>query len=401
MDFAPILLFFIPIGFAVVMIGVCIQWIRLIHNTTGSRALLPSMDNVTIKTPQLMVSIIIPARNEEDYIGLCLRTLLKQDYTNYEIILIDDDSEDITLDIMETFARKYPNITAFSTKKPKGWHGKTWACHEGVKRASGDILLFTDADTTHTPNTLSKTVSYLISENLDCLTITQKLLVSEMWVHVTMPAITSFKLVYPEGIIQYSPKKINDPKNSMGGVNGAFFMIKKQVYNDVGGFEKVKNEIIEDWAIGRNIKKAKYSMGIANGKEMVTAIWARDLPSLDNVLNRLMLQFTSNNKAKGFTVGISLVFLLFAPYPLVITSALSSVWFGDLGSQILFVSSALASVLHMISYGIQSKIFGISLKRIFLAPLGGFVASEGFLSTFRKKNIIWRDRDITAADLIE
>ncbi len=156
----------------------------------------------------------------------------------------------------------------------------------------------------------------------------------------------------------------------------------------VGGFEKVKHFIVEDWAIGKNIKNAKYKMRLVNGSDILSALWARDLPTLNNVLSRLMLPFVKNAKTKGINYGLALLFLLFLPYPLTVISLVLHLGYGDFFSLALLAISATASLLHMISYGIQAKMFGISLKKIFLAPLGGFVASVGFLDGLRAKKTV-------------
>ncbi len=216
-------------AFAVLMGAVCVEWARLIRTARESQKHLPSIGD-SEESSKPMISVIVPAKDEEEYVGKCIRSLLEQNYENYEIILVDDYSDDMTWNIMDCFTKKHKNVTAFSTKKPAEWMGKTWACSEGVKKASGDILLFTDADTSYEPHALSRTISYMESHDLDCLTLTQRLNIPEMWVRATLPAITSFKLVYPDGIIRYSSKAINDEKNSMGGVNGSFFMVKRPVY---------------------------------------------------------------------------------------------------------------------------------------------------------------------------
>jgi len=100
-----------------------------------------------------MVSIIIPSRNEKNYVHECLNSLLKQTYQNFEIIVVDDGSSDRTDKIFHYFGKKDSRIKIVSidekTNKPAGWTGKTWACYQGYINSAGNILLFTDADTTH------------------------------------------------------------------------------------------------------------------------------------------------------------------------------------------------------------------------------------------------------------
>jgi glycosyltransferase involved in cell wall biosynthesis len=111
--------------------------------------LTPYLDKFKkIKHNNPKVSIILPARNEEEFLPKCLATLIDQDYSNYEIIVIDDSSEDLTPKIISKYAKQNSKIIPVSARpKPDGWMGKNWACMEGYQKATGELLLFTDADT--------------------------------------------------------------------------------------------------------------------------------------------------------------------------------------------------------------------------------------------------------------
>ena len=116
-----------------ILIGICGAWIFLIKSMMNSFRLTPHLDkfkNTSKTNPK--VSIILPARNEEEFIGKCLDSLTKQDYENYEIIVINDSSEDNTGKIISEYAEKHANVISVSAKpKPEGWMGKNWACMEG------------------------------------------------------------------------------------------------------------------------------------------------------------------------------------------------------------------------------------------------------------------------------
>ena len=118
------------------------------------------------------ISIVVPARNEEETIGSCLSSLQKQSYTNFEVIVVDDSSTDRTFHIAQEFSRKDRRFETIklSTLK-KGWVGKNWACYNGFMKSEGELLLFTDADTLYDPNTLSTAVNYMGSRGIDLLTL--------------------------------------------------------------------------------------------------------------------------------------------------------------------------------------------------------------------------------------
>ena len=161
-----------------ILIGICGAWIYLIKSMIETFTLTPYLDkfeNTNNLTPK--VSIILPARNEEKYLAKCLDSLIDQDYQNYEIIVIDDSSEDSTGKIIAEYAKKNSKVIHVSANsKPEGWMGKNWACMEGYRQATGELLLFTDADTKHSKQVISLSVSHLLSLKLDALSAIPRLL---------------------------------------------------------------------------------------------------------------------------------------------------------------------------------------------------------------------------------
>ena len=132
------------------------------------------------------VSVILPARNEEKYISKCLDSLFEQDYPNFEIIAVNDSSSDKTAEIMYRYQNKSSILTVLNAGfKPAGWIGKNWACHQGYLRANGEIFLFTDADTIHSPSVLSLAIEHLVDQKLDALTVIPRLLCQDIWTKIT------------------------------------------------------------------------------------------------------------------------------------------------------------------------------------------------------------------------
>ena len=158
--------------FTAILVGVFLAWLFLLHSMYQSFTKTPFVDrfeNTSTTIPK--VSVILPARNEEGFIGKCLEPLSSQDYKDFEIIAIDDSSNDKTGETIEKFSKKDSRIIHVSAReKPEKWMGKNWACMEGFKKATGDIMLFTDADTKFEKNVMSLAVSHLQSENLDAMT---------------------------------------------------------------------------------------------------------------------------------------------------------------------------------------------------------------------------------------
>ena len=152
-------------------------WIFLIKSMIDTIRMAPYLDRFERKEhSNPKVSVILPARNEEKFIGKCLDSLIDQDYSNYEIIVIDDSSDDATSQIILEYAKKNSKIISVKAqKKPDGWMGKNWACMEGYKNATGELLLFTDADTKHSQNVISLAVSHLLSFRVGCIISNSKI----------------------------------------------------------------------------------------------------------------------------------------------------------------------------------------------------------------------------------
>ena len=198
--------------FAAILIGVFLAWISLTNSMFKSFTRTPYLDkfeNISKDTPK--VSIILPARNEEKFIGKCLESFVQQDYSNYEIIAVDDSSNDSTWKIIEKYAKKSEKIVPVKANaKPDGWMGKNWACIEGFKRATGDLMLFTDADTTYSKKVISLSVAHLLSEKLDVLTVIPRLICIDNITKITLPMLSTFLHS------RYSALNVNNPKKELG-----------------------------------------------------------------------------------------------------------------------------------------------------------------------------------------
>lgn len=209
------------------------------------------------------VSVILPARDEERNIQRCLDSLVRQDYPNYEIIAVNDCSSDRTAEIMYEAMMSNPDryvkiIDLQKNKRPlpSGWVGKNWACFQGYRDSSGDILLFTDADTVHEPDTITLAVSHMIDENLDTLTARPRIYSDSTWTRIVLP------FTWMVSHIIYSALRVNNPKSKVGFVFGGFYLIKRRVYDSLGTHESIKDEIAEDLAIGEKLKKKSDERGM-------------------------------------------------------------------------------------------------------------------------------------------
>ena len=353
-----------------------------------------------------MVSVILPARNEEGYIERCLESLAVQDYPNYEIVAIDDSSGDDTMNIIKRCARRHPGVIVPVSAKPKpdGWMGKNWACMEGYRRAKGGLLLFTDADTRHTKGMIGLAVRRLLGGRLDALTVMPRMLAPEFWTRATLPMISVFLHT------RFSALNVNSPDSKTGYFFGSFFIIRRETYLSVGAHEGVRGEMIEDGALGRRTKEAGHRMLMLRGEHLIEAVWARDGHTLWNALKRLMIPLrTQYGLRTAAGIAAAVTFLLFAPFlalpgtviPAAVAAASGGPWAGLVPAVLAASASAVASALVWAGAVLESRTgLDIGVPYGLLAPVGGLVVAAGFLAGLVRPNpsLSWRGRTYTSRD---
>jgi len=213
-----------------------------------------------------LVSILIPARNEEHRLGPCLDSLLAQSYPNLEWIVIDDHSTDATADLVRSRMTTEPrlHVTA-SAPLPKGWTGKAWACWQLSQKAQGEFLLFTDADTQHEPNSINDAVALLQKRKGGLLSLWPRQ-IAKTWSEILiLPFVHVLILFY---LPHWMPQRIRS--RSLGVANGQFMLFSRKGYDAIGGHEKVQSHLVEDVALGRAIKVSGHRLINADGSRHVS-----------------------------------------------------------------------------------------------------------------------------------
>ncbi|HEY9790693.1 MAG TPA: glycosyltransferase [Candidatus Obscuribacterales bacterium] len=220
------------------------------------------VDPVSLPDDQLpFISVVVPARNEGTKVGRCLESLAKQDYPNYEIIAINDRSVDDTGAVIKSIAERYPNVrSVYGQEAPPGWIGKCNALVHGVKYAGGQWLLFTDADTVHTPDSLRLAVSYALKHNAELISFMPVQELGSFWEKVVMPVLLgSFLCGDPMNTI-------NDRTNDRAYAYGQYILVRRDVYEAVGGHHSVFDQILDDISFARVVKEHGYHIMAADGR---------------------------------------------------------------------------------------------------------------------------------------
>jgi glycosyltransferase involved in cell wall biosynthesis len=194
-----------------------------------------------------VVSVIVPARNEEVCLGNCLESLVAQTGVAFEIIVVDDHSTDRTREIAASFA----GVRVIDARPlPEGWTGKNNAVFTGAREARGEWLLFTDADTVHLPGSLAGALKEARENGAELLSYSPEQIAVTFWEMATLP------VVFAELARQYSPSKVSDPASSIAAANGQYILIRRDTYDAVGGHAAVAGNILEDVALARAVKSS-------------------------------------------------------------------------------------------------------------------------------------------------
>jgi glycosyltransferase involved in cell wall biosynthesis len=218
-------------------------------------------DPNSAEQPDLEVSVIIPARNEERSLPACLASLLIQSEPGFalghqwEIIIVNDASTDKTREIALEAAATRDGVVVLDAppldlSNRGAFTGKSNACWTGAQTARGTHLLFTDADTIHETNGISRALREAERHKAVLLSYSPRQIVTGFWQHAVMP------LVFSELASVYPSKQVNDPAQSLAAANGQFILVERDTYFSVGGHRAIGKDILEDVALAHNIKRA-------------------------------------------------------------------------------------------------------------------------------------------------
>lgn len=272
-----------------------------------------SHDAVTFPAP--LVSVVIPARNEESNIGRCLESLLHQDYPNYELIVVDDRSQDRTAAIVKEFAAKSTRVRLVSVwELPQGWCGKTHALATGVASAAGAWLLFTDADTVHRPRSISTSLGHALLREADMLSLLPSLENLTFWEKVLQPVVGAALM------LQFPVQKVNDPRSKKAFGNGQYILIKKEVYEKLGGYARLKEFILEDIAIANLVKENGYRLHVAYGADLFKTRMYSTFRAIWQGWTRIFYSGLGKSAPVIFGMMVLVLIVSLAPYAMLVYS---------------------------------------------------------------------------------
>ncbi len=324
------------------------------------------------------VSIIFSALNEEATVENVINALLKLDYPNLEIIVVNDRSTDNTRAILE----KFQHHERFQAKHvdclPKGWLGKNYALHLAAQSAKGEWLLFTDADVFMRDQTLLKAMSYVTENKIDHLTIYEHHIRKSFWLKMLlMASYVTYSMVY-------TPWRISYRWSSKSLGHGAFNLVKKSAYQACGGHQAIAMECLDDLKLGHLIKTNGFSQDTVNGRDFIEREWYPSARSMIKGLEKNAFAIFNYNFllfVAGFILTIG-----FYLWPCIAAIMLQGPlqWLN------------IINIVLMIGLTMQvCRLFRLSVWYALFYPIGIgmllYTICNSVLATYKNTGIIWRD----------
>ncbi|MGB8131622.1 MAG: glycosyltransferase family 2 protein [Candidatus Angelobacter sp.] len=294
---------------------------------------------------EVTVDVIIPARNEEDCIGRCLQSLVVQQGISFQITVVDDGSTDRTRAIAESF----PGVRVLSAGELKpGMIGKCNALITGAAGSTAKWLLFTDADTFHYPGSLAASVREAEERNIDLLSYSPEQESVTWWELAVMP------VVFAELVRVYPPERVNDPADPTVAANGQYILVRRQVYEAIGGHQSVAGKLLDDVELARIFKASDHKIWFRFGKGIVRTRMYRSFRAM----------------WEGWTKNLTLLFR--RPLRLAILR----------GLEFMAITTALAAGLALLALGDR--------RNSFFPLVFGALAYANFISRLQQAHFPWK-----------
>lgn len=339
------------------------------------------------------ITVIVPARNEEGKIARCLESLAKQNYPNYEVVVINDRSTDRTGEVIEKLAKQYPVIKPLQgMENPDGWIGKCNAIVQAMAHASGEWVLFTDADTCHSVDSLRKSISYAIDNQCDLISFVPLQELGSFWERLIMPVLLgSFLCGDPF-------HTVNIPTASRAYAYGQYVLVRRSTYLLVGGHQSVRDEIVEDHALARAFKSKGYRILVADGKDLYGVRMYTDLESLWMGWTKNLYSLIECRPIYLILVVLLINCAVIGPFVETIRLVAMAL-VGATGE--LFPELVLSVILQMAALVLMYKVTsehhaGVDWRHFFLIPAGSVAVSALFLCSayhvFSGSQVNWKGR---------
>jgi glycosyltransferase involved in cell wall biosynthesis len=351
---------------------------------------LRTLGTTAEKWPSL--SIIVPACNEAVHIESAISSILTQDYPNLEIIAVNDRSTDATGDILNRMAATDSRLQVLHIRDlPAGWLGKVNAMHQGVQRAKGEWLLFTDADVHYRPGALRRAIIYTQHHGVDHLALVPRVITRGFWLEV---AVRAFGLLL---LLSARACKVNTPKSKTPFGVGAFNLVQANVFNKTLGFEWLRLEPGDDYGLGIMINNVGGRTRLAFADNDLSVIWYENVGAMFKGLEKNMFGPGAHYKWWRMLAAVfGLWAVVAAPWVGLIAGTMT-------GSRLMLGAAVVAIAVHIVFSVLYIREKRSETLSLLLFPVGvlmftGMVLQSGF-KCLRNRGIDWRGTHYSIDDL--
>jgi chlorobactene glucosyltransferase len=366
-----------------------VAYLRTRSDATTAREHASSVSSAAVPAALPLVSVILPARDEERNIRTSVVSLLEQDYPSVEVIVVDDASTDRTPAILREIAAEHPygkQLRVVRTEElPPGWAGKPHAIHTGASVARGEWLLLTDADTWHAPDALRTAVACALRDGMDLFSYGTTQELPDFWGRVLMP------LAYMGIAMQYPAASVNDPTSPIAIANGQYILIKRALYDKLGGYasERLRQTVLDDRDLARATKQAGARMEMVDGRSLVSTRMYRGLAE--------HWRGWSKNAYAGSRGGAAFFVLMIAGLPLVTIVPFALALIGALtGRRQIAAAGGTATVAALAYRAWLQHEMHVPWRYVWTMPLAGAIFTgilgHGFWRSLTRRGVEWKGR---------
>lgn len=339
-----------------------------------------------------LLSIVIPARNEEENLGICLGSVLGQRYRNLEVIVVNDNSTDRTEAIIQSFAAQDTRLRMVRGETlPPGWSGRVYACVQGTTLARGEYLLILDADTELTPGGLARALGYALEHRTDLLAAIPKTDLGNLWENLIQSLMGHLFLM------TFKAKALNDPQDPTAVAWGGFLLFHREAYDRIGGHKAMKGAVVDGPQLAVKIKQNRMRLAYVLGTNVVIARMYSPFRTVWNGWTRCIFLGLNRSVARGLLAIAALTIFMVMPWAMM-AGALVRLAVHGLSVEafeflLLWFSVCLVSVSHR--YVLRS-LFDLNTRYAWLQPVSALLIIGIILNSIWRvlsgREITWRGR---------
>jgi len=377
-----------------IVFGWLISLVLTLYGLARQKPLVPAKHLAMTGSETPLVSVLVPARNEEHRVlADCIRSILAQDYDRFEVITVNDRSTDGTGAILETLGKSDDRLRVIEGEEPPaGWLGKPYAMQQAFNHARGEWILATDADMIFDQAALRTALEHTLAEQGDAITLIPHFEAGSFWERVMIPTWTWVLLIFT---VFY---RISNPKTRGAVGIGGFFLMRRTVLKRVGGYEALKDEVMEDVRLAEMIKRSGARLLTEHAPNLLSTRMYRNFSEMWECSTKNWFSGMKFSLSFAWSCVFSMYLMAVVPPLIALAAAVGMAAGVRPGLGLFFVPAALSWLLQVIVLGMVSRRSEVSPGYALTAPLGlGLLYAMLFDSSIRitiGKGVTWKGRRI-------